>query len=71
MLEAIKTHLSNQDNQLIIQGMSDKYQLSSLEYISLIDILFLILLGQLKISIMLHSFLEKRIPTTAILLSQG
>lgn len=39
MLEAIKTHLSNQDNQLIIQGMSDKYQLSSLEYISLIDIL--------------------------------
>lgn len=39
MIEAIKEHLSNPDNQLIIKGIQERYQLSPLEYISLIDIL--------------------------------
>lgn len=39
MLEAIKNNFSNENNQLIIQEISKQYHLSSLEYISLINIL--------------------------------
>lgn len=39
MIESIKSNFSVQENQFIIEEMSKKYQLSSLEYIALIDIL--------------------------------